>query len=91
MARFWTVVCNETNNGFAEEMRGVVIADFRFEGVKKTYRVEFEPIKIPLEELRKNLFTQLETKLATYSDREVADSIQHLLVDSLGKTGGRGG
>ncbi len=80
---FYTVVCDESNNGYSEELNGIVNADFRFEGVRQVYRVEFAAVEgTPYTRLRQNLFTRLKEVLGRYPDQQVADEIQKALVDS---------
>jgi hypothetical protein len=79
----YSITCDESNNGFKEEMLEVVNADFRFEGVKgRFYRVEFKPVEgTSFAELRRNLFTRLAEVLEPFSGQQIADEIEALRVN----------
>ena len=72
----YTVVCDETNNGYGEELKEEVIADFKFERDPKTYRVTFVPLPgVDFLEMRQKFFERLHEVLEPCSAEDIGEMI----------------
>lgn len=69
----WTLVCDDSNNGFEEDILEVVNLDFSFRGFSKVYRVVMKPTnpKASYEEFKHKIFASVHEELREYTADEL--------------------